>query len=65
VLDRANGPDLHVKLAPSVPVTGGSGATSIDDVSVGTNVRVKYHLEANQPVAERIEIAAAPSGAVR
>jgi chromosome segregation ATPase len=65
VLDRANGPDLHVKITQQVAVSGnnetGQAQGSIEDVAVGTPVRVKYHLEANQPVADRIELASTGS----
>jgi colicin import membrane protein len=61
VLDRSDGPDLHVKITPDVAVSGadkaGKSRHSMEDVSVGSSVRVKYHLESNQPVAERIELA--------
>jgi hypothetical protein len=67
VVSRQGSPALRLKLTNDVPVQSGDQAGSLDDLKVGAPVRVQYHLEANQPVVERIDITAPPSesGGVR
>jgi hypothetical protein len=54
VLDRAEGPDLRLRVDPDTPVMRAGQPASLADLAVGAPVRVEYRLEANQPVVERI-----------
>jgi hypothetical protein len=58
VLERAEGPALRLKVDSTTPVMRAGQPGALADLEPGARVRVRYHLEADQPIADRIDHAA-------
>jgi colicin import membrane protein len=56
VLQREGEPPLEVNVDEQTEVMKDGRPAQVSDLSQGSEVRIQYRVEADQPIAERIEI---------